>query len=137
MGILNYIVSIESENNTYFISSDKTYVVRFFASIFYVYHIPTGKVFLFESLSWAYKIHPGQTFEFKTLPEFGIFLPSCHNPKIKQMIFEKKFKNGKVSEQVPVSIQFQLHWQGGQEIPPNYKSNYLCFADNLYIDLYL
>jgi len=51
ISILDQSVSIYSGNISYFVSSDKTYVVRFFDSKFFVYHIPTGKGFLFKNLS--------------------------------------------------------------------------------------
>jgi hypothetical protein len=130
ISILNYKISIESENNTYFVSLDKTYVIRFFNSNFFVYHIPMGIKFSFECISWSYSIAP----DFETLPEFGIFLPSCHNPKMKQIILKKKIKNGKVSEQENFSIEFQLKYQRGPDIPVDYP---MCLTDNLYMDLYL
>merc|ERR1712034_165087 len=72
--------------------------------------------------------------KFETVAQFGEFLPSCHHPKIKQIIFEKKIKNGVVSEKDKVSIKFDLFCQHGPTRPADHSPR---FADNLYIHLYL
>jgi len=131
---LDYTVSIDSENIAYFISLDKTIVVRFFGKCIFVYHIPTGKVFLFESLSWTFITNPRIQFDFNPVTQIGEFLPSCHHLKVKQVIFEKNIKNNVVSEQNNISIQFQLNCKRGPCSPIDHC---MCFAEHVYMDLYI
>jgi len=131
---LDYSVSIDSENTVYFISLDKTYVVRFFASIFFVYHIPTGNVFATTRLSWQISTNPRMQFDFNPVTQIGEFLPSCHHLKVKQVIFEKNIKNNVVSEQNNISIQFQLNCKRG---PCSSIDYCMCFAEHVYMDLYI
>merc|ERR1711925_69321 len=131
---LKYTISIDSENSTYFISLDKTYVVRFFHKNFFVYHVPTGKRFSFSWISWSFCINPRKNLDYETVTQLGEFLPLCYHPKVKQTIFEKKIKNGVINKQDKVNIKFHLNCRRDGPIGP--ASHYLCFADNLYIDLY-
>merc|ERR1712034_214582 len=133
ISFLDYSISINS-NNTYFVSFDKTYVVRFFDSNFFAYHIPTGRGYKFNWLSWKLLINP-RAFDFKPVTKIGEFLPSCHpHPKVKQMIFEK-IKNSEISEQkYGFFLKFQLNCTRGPNSPVDYS---LYFADHVYMDLYV
>merc|ERR1712034_296259 len=113
---LDYSVSIDSENTTYFISSDKTYVFRFFGSNFFVYHMSTGKGFLMNWITWTFSTNP-RMHNFKQVTQIGEFLPSCHHLKVKQVIFEKKIKNNVVSKQDNISIRFHLNCEGLPKSP--------------------
>jgi len=58
ISILDYSLAIDSENTTYFVSLDKTYVVRFTGPMFFFYHIPTGQGYSDSWLSWFLFTNP-------------------------------------------------------------------------------
>jgi len=133
ISVLDYSIAINSENTTYFVSWDKTCVVRFTGPMFFFYHIPTGQGYSDSWLSWFGFTNPKNILGSEPVTQFGEFLPSYHHPKIKQIIFEKKIKNSVVSKGDKVSIKFQLFCQYGPKSPVDYSPR---FADNLYIHLY-
>jgi len=130
ISILDYRISIDSKNTPYFVSSDKTYVVRFFGKYIYLYDILTGKEYTFTSIFWDLKLDPRIQFDFKTITQIGEFLPSCHHPKVKQTIFKKKIKNNVVN----FSLKFQCTCMRGPNRPADYS---LYLPDNLHMDLYI
>jgi len=107
ISLLDYRFSINPEETTYFVSLDKTCVIRFLAPNIFFHHIPTGKVYKAGHVAWELfvNINVIKKLKFEPLKHFGEFLPSCYHPKVKQTIFEKKTKNG---EQDKVCIQFKL-----------------------------
>lgn len=84
-------------------------------------------------ITWTFSTNP-RMHNFKQVTQIGEFLPSCHHLKVKQVIFEKKIKNNVVSKQDNISIRFHLNCEGLPKSPADYS---MCFADNLYIDLYI
>jgi hypothetical protein len=130
---LDYSIAIDSDNTTYFVSLDKTYVVRFTGPIFFFYHIPSGKGYSYSWLSWYLYTNPKEIFSYATVTQIGEFLPSCHHPKVKQINFEKKIKNCVVSKEDEISIRFQLLYRDSKSLL-GYSWRY---ADHLWMDLYL
>jgi hypothetical protein len=109
--ISEQIVLIDSGSATYFVSLDKTYVVRFFDSNFFVYHIPTGKGFSFKGISKWKEIlmNSSAKLDFEFFMQYGEFLPSCHHPNLKQMIFENTINGCKDEGNSSFSITFLLN----------------------------
>jgi len=98
-------------------------VIRFFDSNVFVYYIPTGEgIFFKDRFLWEQILKsPIEKFDLVFFMQHGELLPSCHHPKLKQMIFENTIKSceevsPRVEENPTFSITFVLNGRKSKPI---------------------